>query len=373
MKRKILSIVVSLALLVYLFVSKPIESSADVVSSNLRNHLLVQEKLTSEDLLGTIWMYAKDVDVHSISVDELDELFYSDPFQIPTINDSDDMVFDDSLWYCSLVYRDEVIALIRFVVNDNHVGYTISELYTDDMNMAISEGQLLAFRDYTGDTRQLVRIEMDEPCLESIRYSSCNRLISSSIECLMTNQPALISSVIAGSTYAYLDNYPIVSQWSYPICWAATLASIVRYVKPSSYGSLTAFNVCDYMHGKDGYPSTGYSDANWTQIMTAMNHYLPSPYSPTLIYSNLSFIEVMTVISGDDPAQMGCVAYGSGNAHHVALTGYMFSGNYMKVRMMNPGKNQVGIIEWSDYVSSVPFTFSYSGETWYWDKTVLIK
>ncbi len=135
----------------------------------------------------------------------------------------------------------------------------------------------------------------------------------------------------------YLSNYPIVDQYvngvQRGLCWAATVASMCRFEKPSTWGSLTAKNVGDYC-------GIGY-DAGGTNgdAIYALNHYLGSPYVPTDT-GVLSTSDIQTVINNIDPAYMQCrkktgfwpwqFSY-----HAVALTGYNYTNGYV-IQLMDP-------------------------------------
>jgi len=109
------------------------------------------------------------------------------------------------------------------------------------------------------------------------------------------------AAIARASGSSYLSNYPIVDQkvngTQRGLCWAATVASMCRFEKPSSYGTLTAKQVADYMG--IGYDSGG-TNAN---AKKALSHYLSSPYSPTTT-SVLSDDAIKTVINNADPAYM---------------------------------------------------------------------
>lgn len=167
-----------------------------------------------------------------------------------------------------------------------------------------------------------------------------------------------------------LSNYPIVGQYvgdtQYGLCWAATVASIVRFEKPSTYGSLTAQNVADYM--KIGYDDGGTN----SEAKEALAYYLGSSYSPAVKSSVLTQSAVKTLIDGTDPAYMQCrrpnglLSY---KYHAVALIGYDFTSSSTQIEIMDPAYECYKDCTYSDG----DWTFAFGSYTYTWIKTVTIK
>lgn len=177
-----------------------------------------------------------------------------------------------------------------------------------------------------------------------------------------------LQSVARASGTAYLSNYPIVNQkignTQYGLCWAATVASMCRFEKPSSYGSLTAQNVADYMG--IGYDDGGTND----EARDALSHYLGSPYSPK-ITGVLSDDDIKTVIDNIDPAYMqnkrktGFWPWNY-DYHAVALTGYSFTTNGSTIQIMDPAYEMFKTAT----KSGSTWSFSFGETTFSWTKTV---
>jgi len=164
-------------------------------------------------------------------------------------------------------------------------------------------------------------------------------------------------------TSKYLSNYQIVGQninlKQYGICWAASIASMVRFEKPSIYGTITAKDVCDAI-------GHSYSGATWTDVMNAMNYYFTSPYLPTQLNYVLSSASIRTVINNNDPALMGNILVGGSGAHHTALCGYISGYSSFSIRLMDPAYECFKV----STQSSSGFTFPFGNDTYKWDKTV---
>ena len=163
-----------------------------------------------------------------------------------------------------------------------------------------------------------------------------------------------------------LSGYPIVHQrigeTQHGMCWAATVASMVRFEKPTLYPSLSAENVCDYMG--IGYDDGGTND----EAKTALNHYLGNPYSPS-ITSVLSTNDIYVIINNVDPAYMQCrrkVGFLTYNYHAVALTGYSFTSSKTTIRIMDPAYECFKTCTYADG----DWTFDFGDYKYKWYKTI---
>lgn len=173
------------------------------------------------------------------------------------------------------------------------------------------------------------------------------------------------SSTRSGS--GYLPNYPIVGQKignvQYSMCWAAVVASMVRYEKPTIYGSLTAKNVCDYMN-------IGYNDGGLLiDVKNALSHYLGGNYVPTIYQSVLSQSQIQTVIDNNDPAYMETkkIYEITLQRHGVALISYNFTGSNTYVGIMDPAYETYSL---STYNQGNGWTFPFGNDVYKWTRTV---
>lgn len=168
------------------------------------------------------------------------------------------------------------------------------------------------------------------------------------------------SNPVSPTGTKYLSNYPIVHQrigsTQYGMCWAATVASIVRFEGKSS--TLTAQQVCNRM-------GIGYDDGGTLEnARAALAIYLSSPYVPTVVNSTLSYSNIMTVINNVDPAYMSCKNGDSG--HAVALVGYNFTTTKKEIRIMDPAYECFKTCTHSLFKCTFPF----GSDTYTWKYTV---
>lgn len=167
-----------------------------------------------------------------------------------------------------------------------------------------------------------------------------------------------------------LSPYPIVDQRvngaQKGLCWAAVVASIVRFEKRSS--TLTAKQVADYM--KIDYNK----GANSNEIRTALEHYLGSGFNPTKYSRVLSPEEIRKTIINNHPAAM-CCDHRSGflglslTSHAVALMGYYFTSQSFRVRIMDPAYET---FKWCSLANG-SWTFAFGNYSFTWKRTVTIK
>lgn len=169
-------------------------------------------------------------------------------------------------------------------------------------------------------------------------------------------------------TLKYLDEYPVVNQnvdgQQRGLCWAATVASMCRFEKPSTWGSLTAQTVADYCG--IGYDAGGTN----ADAIYALNYYLGSPYIPTDT-GVLSTSAIQAVIYNIDPAYMQC-RKNSGfwpwqfSYHAVALTGYNYSSGYV-IQLMDPAYEY---FKASTRASDGSWSFAFGDASFTWYRTV---
>ena len=166
----------------------------------------------------------------------------------------------------------------------------------------------------------------------------------------------------------YLTNYPIVGQYvngtQRGLCWAATIASMLRFEKPNLYGTITAQDIADYM-------GIGYDDgATLGEAKDALEHYLPSNYVPTSYSRTLTPQEIKTVIDNIDPAYMYCRrpnGFLSYKYHATALMGYNFTSTCTRVKIMDPAYET---LKWCTMDSDGDWTFAFGSYTYTWKKTI---
>ncbi len=149
-------------------------------------------------------------------------------------------------------------------------------------------------------------------------------------------------------------------QGSTSLCWAGTIASMVKYEFPTEYSDIGIVDVCIAIDC--------FTGATWDQIKEALGFYFKSPYKVDEVESYLTKSQIKTAIGNNDPALMSSLNSKGEGAHITALIGYQESStNSMRIKIMNSG---TGVLEWGNYCTSAPYTFAYNGDTYTWDKSI---
>ncbi|RDU23198.1 C39 family peptidase [Anaerosacchariphilus polymeriproducens] len=139
------------------------------------------------------------------------------------------------------------------------------------------------------------------------------------------------------------------------MCWAASVASIVRYSKGNS--TLTAQDVCDYM--KINYDIGG----TLNDMRNALSSYGVNNYK--IKNNHSTWEEINSNISNKKPIGMASNSYYNGrySGHAVTLIGYSQQ-NQKYITLWNSGNQQVQTSTFGGDTADV--TFNYTGMTWHW-------
>lgn len=364
MKKFIASIAVSALLFSLAFSSLVFASdnvsSSDSGSGNVTDSFsleldLITQELISQDFVLLLREYVSSGFVPDCTVDDLCVSKYGCAFQIPNSNEDEDFDFDTEIWYCPILCGDRILMLNRFFFVDGELQFNISYGYTDILNNAQNQN-LRYFFDEHGQLQSCSRGDALYDALPEINPFRINSEIDYTLGDIIEN---ISRSVVSNSINVFLYPYPTRQQPNHKTCWAASIASMVAYEKPSTYGSLTASNVCDYVGS--------YDWGNWSVMMTALNHYFTSPYIPTQLNSCLTVSQMQTAIGNDDPVLVvGTPTSSSGGGHAVAMMGYYKNGSQRAIEYMNPNTASIEVGSWS---SSSPFYFTSSNTTYQWTST----
>lgn len=147
----------------------------------------------------------------------------------------------------------------------------------------------------------------------------------------------------------------LVAQGNYGNCWAATVATTVRYLNYSKYKYLTAKNVCDAM-------GIGYNDgATMLQQQHALYNYL---IGYRYYKSQIRFPLVQQNIQNKTPVIAGTIAGKS--AHSITIIGYTTYGGINQITFHNPGTNKVSSVEYK----STGTTYTYNNKIYKWIETL---
>lgn len=146
-----------------------------------------------------------------------------------------------------------------------------------------------------------------------------------------------------------------VSQGNYGLCWAASVATTVRYLNYSKYSSLTAKQVADKM-------GIGYNDGGTDlEIKNALKKYGQTYKNKT---GQLTFLELQNNIAHEYPLIMVCRS--SSDGHAVTCVGYTTYGGIKQVTFWNSGNDQMTTVEYQTGGTK----FAYAGTTFVWKNSI---
>lgn len=147
----------------------------------------------------------------------------------------------------------------------------------------------------------------------------------------------------------------LVQQYSDGNCWAASVATTLRYLNYSKFKNVTARNVCDKIHV--GYNAGG----NLVTRQKALIAYGISYYNDFLSYP-MEFGLIQKNILNQRPILASCVGTKSGSGHAVTGIGYTTYGGIKQVVFYNSGNNKCVTTEYK----TKGLTFSYNNESYRW-------
>lgn len=146
-----------------------------------------------------------------------------------------------------------------------------------------------------------------------------------------------------------------VPQGNYGLCWAASVATTVRYLNYSKYSSLTAKQVANKM-------GIGYNDgATDLEIKEALKKYGQTYKCKT---GQLTFLELQNNIVKEYPLIMTCISGTDG--HAVTCVGYTTYGGIKQVTFWNSGNKQMTTVEYQTGGTK----FAYAGKSFVWKNSV---
>lgn len=315
----------------------------------------INDKLSTQEFAKLLYDFAEAGFVDDCTAEEILDARYGDIFKLSMIDSATDEIKETEVWYCPVFVEDKMVLLNRFFFVDGELMYNVSSGYTETFNANKDTANKLYF-DKDNDLQVCSSEKEIYDDLIGVDAFARNTDVTDSVGTILDAENR---GLVVTSTHVYLSSYPTYYQGSAPLCWAGTIASMVAYEFPSTYGNITISNVCAV---------TGtYTAATWSVVMSTMNYYFTSPYVPTKLDYCLSFSALTSVIYNNDPALVGGVRTSGSGAHHVALMGYWIYYNARAIEFMNPA---TGSIEVGSYSSTTPFYFTSGGVQYVWDKTV---
>lgn len=334
------------------------------------NPVLAEE--TSQQLSNVITSIKQNPNVYEYTSEEINNAYLGQQFQITDLQASYDK---EELFYYPIICGSEVIGIVSIIYSEGHIiSVTAGRSFADALNEILSsQSQNVRLAFYCDDSgiwaineSGKVFVIFDNPNIQQDTQKNTRNIYLNSTAYIpvntlyQKNQVFSLNKLSSSPRAAQKDlvNYPIVAQGGDPLCWAASLASILRFEVPSQYSSITARQVAD----KVGHDISGA----WSyEVRDYMAQLMPSVYKPTYINSTLGFRDIMVIINNVDPLYIAAWAK-DGGGHAVVICGYNLWNTGFTVRLMNPGTARFESMSLNTETPS----FSYNGRPFYWGDCV---
>ncbi|MEA4889389.1 MAG: hypothetical protein VB070_07990 [Clostridiaceae bacterium] len=316
-----------------------------------------------------------------INAGNLSSMRIGKAFTITRLENKDMEPTKDIIYY-PVIFEKNIVALITLIKSNNELCCTVGIDFANNLNdivqkVGLENNPCLFSYDnsiyaidknnniYNVFTDQQSQKMVNNPGYDRIRsysnYISYNNYIT--IDDIQNNN--YVDNVeLKAENIHLLPIYPQKNQYingsQRPVCWAATVASMVHFEMKPQYNNLTAKDVCD----SHGHPYTSELDAN---IPSYLNYYLPDIYAPTYMLRALSGDEIKTVINNIDPAFMSSNC-GIAKCHATALIGYIAleSGTVSNIYIMDPATENYKIC--TRYNNK--YVFALGNDSYTWNRTV---
>lgn len=143
-----------------------------------------------------------------------------------------------------------------------------------------------------------------------------------------------------------------VSQYNYNTCWAASVATTVRYITGNR--TLTATAVCDKM-GIDYMTGGSISEKQTALRLYGIDY-------TKLVYKQLSFDDVKVNITQQSPILISAFGNATGGGHSLTITGYTTYGAVKQIQVWNSATEEYQTTVYNESGSGFPM----NGQSYIW-------
>lgn len=323
-------------------------------------------------------------------IEILEELKVGTAFVIHNI----ETITEDVIWYFPIYNKDEIFLLISVYRVNGKYSYSISDEfveilnkieYSSDMILIQDSNNIFAY-DLMGEIYSINNSYKEIPS-EKLNYEEVyeqvlklwdNNVNGEVKSATVINNNLLSNAPIVTTPYgAECDmNGCFVKQYDYSICWAATVASIVRHKTTNPlYYDINAFDVA-YKVGE----YEGIDTSTLQGKMACLIPRVPSDAHLALalygvyytLYANyISLDEIKAEIISSNPIYMHSQYYSKEEkkmyAHVTVLYGYYRHGGVDFIQIWNPGDGSKKMIS---YIPNEGASYTYNGCVYLWMYTI---
>lgn len=267
----------------------------------------------------------------------------------------------EKVYYYPIIIGNKVRLVLATISTSEGWSLSLSEEYVESLNsidyvnatcgvMSISGNKIVPVKENMVEKANETLLDMKTIDIHNISETSIKRS-----ELVESYTPSYSFDVTTGSDMGRIFSlYNRKGQGTLPICWAASVATIVNYRKGSN---LSAKEVCDAM-------GTKYTGQNIDMKLKALHYYGLTAYKKQS--SCLKWKTIIKNVDNKRPVAMSTFNNNS-SGHAVTLIGYRFRNGTKYVVFWNSGNQEIQTVTYS---SGGNVTYTYNGEAWVWTKSL---
>lgn len=377
-KKNIKALLAVLILFICMSVNSCFIFASDITSN-------INEDMNVESYIENIYKDAIDIGIQSEIIDSetsKQNLLIGTEFIIKNLDSK-----NSGIWYCPIIYDENVVALIVVYKNGGEFAFSITQEYVEQINLVSNLKEVFFFsiddtvylmnseeKIYNVSYGQLNECKLDLNTKDFYEYFVNIYCINEKCSIYSTNTRGIKKSNvikdITNGKECWMDDC-FVRQYNYPICWAASCATIIRY-KNTNYVSsgLNAFDVAyrlaeaygesDAIQGGDIY------DEQYAMALYGVYY--------TMLERKLSYQEVKNAINTGNPFLINSRSIYENDkgvmeahGHAVVIYGYYSNDQYNYYKLWNPA---TGTIQTMQYTPGKELSFFFNNHNFYWNSTV---
>lgn len=307
-------------------------------------------------------------------VDSEDNVVLGKPY---IIFDVENDGFQDKLYYFPIIEKSKIRCILSISDVDGVYNASVSQGISDKLNDIdyFHQNYIIYSINYSlfAENEKKVNVILENSKYKNTEKASCFKNLDYNKKVAYIKKKFEQNSINESNTnISYLDKTKgfseksssrvqlntsgcLVSQRSDGNCWAASVATTLRYLNYNKYKTLTARKVCDKI--KVGYNAGGNLVTRQKALLaygvSYYNHFISYPMEFGLIQKN---------ILKQRPILVSCVGTRSGGGHAVTVIGYTTYGGINQVVFHNSGDNKCVTSEYK----KAGLTFSYNNEIFKW-------